>query len=386
MSNTSIIKAVKKKFAELFEKDPIIVEAPGRINLIGEHTDYNDGYVLPAAIDKKVTFAISSNDCNKFRVFALDLNSYYTTSTIQPSKSEYNWANYLLGVLAQYQKENIDLPGIDCVFSSTIPIGAGLSSSAAIECGFAYGINHILDTNFTDFQLAIMSQKAEHEYAGVMCGIMDQYASIFGKENNVFRLDCRSYEHSYFPFSMEEHVIVLCDTQVKHELASSEYNLRRQQCEKGVAILNKVDSSIKALRDIDLTKLKKYEELFDSITFKRCSYVVNENERVLEACEALVNEDYRLFGNLMYNSHKGLADDYEVSCDELDVLVDLTKDLDYVIGSRMMGGGFGGCTINLVLRSKLNIFEEIITSMYNKKTGKKIIVFPVNISNGVNIE
>lgn len=385
MPDKTTLEAVKKKFIELFEKDPVIVEAPGRINLIGEHTDYNDGYVLPAAIDRKVTFGISSNDCNEFRFFALDLNSYYTTSVIQPAKSKFQWANYLLGVLAQFEKENIDLSGIDCVFSSTIPIGAGLSSSAAIECGFAYGINYMLDTKFNDFQIVSMAQKAEHEYAGVMCGIMDQYASVFGRQNSVFRLDCRSLEHNYYPFNMSEYAIVLCDTLVKHELASSEYNLRRQECEKGVEILKKIDPSITALRDVEIDMLKNYEELFDPITYKRCAYVVHENQRVLTACDALANEDFILFGNLMYNSHEGLMNDYEVSCNELDILVDLTKNLDYVLGSRMMGGGFGGCTINLIKRSFLNEFKDIITSGYHKQTGKKTIIYPVTLGNGVNI-
>ncbi len=376
---------IKTTFEKLFKSSPIIIEAPGRINLIGEHTDYNDGFVLPAAIDKKATFAMAPNNEDIFRFYAADLDQKYETKSIELAPPDYSWANYLLGVLAQFEKEGVELTGIDCVFESNIPIGSGLSSSAAIECGFAFGLNQIYYSGFSNNQLAKMAQKAEHEYAGVMCGIMDQFASFFGKKGEVFRLDCRDHSYEYFPFEMEEYIIALCDTHVKHELASSEYNLRRQQCEKGVAILQKTDPKITALRDVDEAIMIKYKDHFDPLTYKRCLYVVKENERVLKACDALENNDLSTFGKLMYKSHDGLQHDYEVSCKELDILVDLTRKMEEVPGSRMMGGGFGGCTINLIKKSFVSDFKENISSEYLRLTGKETQIYFVNIGDGVKV-
>ena len=360
------MKNIQEKFIRLFDNKPLIVEAPGRINLIGEHTDYNDGFVLPAAIDKKATFAIALNNDSLFRFYASDLDKYFETKEIKPAPAEFQWANYLLGVLAQFKKQGVELRGVDCVFESNIPIGAGLSSSAAIECGFAFGLNELFNTQIPKYKLALMAQKAEHEYAGVMCGIMDQYASMFGMSDHVFRLDCRTHEHAYFSFEMKDLVIVLCDTQVKHELASSEYNTRREECDKGVQILKKFDKSVNALRDADTMLMEKHKGSFDPITFKRCQYVVKENERVLNACDALEKYDFDAFGKLMYQSHDGLQHEYEVSCKELDILVDLTREIDFVYGARMMGGGFGGCTINLVKQTFIEDFKQKITDGYRK--------------------
>ncbi len=325
------------------------------------------------------------NNNNIFRFYAADLDQHFEANEIKPALAEFQWANYLLGVLAQFEKEGIEVGGVDCVFESNIPIGAGLSSSAAIECGFAFGLNELFNTNLSKYQLALMAQKAEHEYAGVMCGIMDQYASMFGKKDHVFRLDCRSYEHTYFPFEMDEKVIALCDTKVKHQLASSEYNDRRKECEKGVSILQKFNPSVKALRDVDKEMMKKHEESFDPVTFKRCMYVVEENERVLQACEVLENHDFDSFGKLMYQSHEGLQYEYEVSCEELDILVDLTREMDYVYGARMMGGGFGGCTINLLKKANIEEFKQKITSGYCNQTSKEPVIYFVKISNGTRV-
>ena len=376
---------IKTTFEKLFKSRPVLIEAPGRINLIGEHTDYNDGFVLPAAIDMKATFAMAPNNENVFRFYAADLDQKYDTKKIESAPSDYDWANYLLGVLAQFEKNGVELQGIDCVFESNIPIGSGLSSSAAIECGFAFGLNEIYNSGFSNYQLVKMAQKAEHEYAGVMCGIMDQFACVFGKKGEVFRLDCRDHSYEYFPFEMDDYIIALCDTGIRHELASSEYNLRRQECEKGVAILQKTDPKITALRDADESIMTKYKDHFDPLTYKRCLYVVHENERVLKACEALENNDLGTFGKLMYQSHEGLQYDYEVSCKELDILVDLTREMEAVPGSRMMGGGFGGCTINLVNRSFVKEFEEKIISDYFRITGRQANIYFANISDGVRI-
>jgi len=373
---------IRNKFIELFSSSPSLFASPGRINLIGEHTDYNDGFVLPAAIDKEAVFAIAMNTNKKFRFFALDLNKHFETDEIEIASGESHWANYLLGVLAQIEKEGVHLQGIDCVFSSDIPVGAGLSSSAAIECGFAYGVNTLLKTQFSKHQLVLMAQKAEHEYAGVMCGVMDQFASVFGKNGHVIQLDCRDYSHRYFPFQINDYDIVLCDTNVKHSLASSEYNIRRKECETGVSIFKKIDPDISALRDVSVDLIDNNKKLLDPVVYKRCKYVVEENERVNLACNLLLRDDLMGFGELMYQSHYGLKNQYEVSCLELDILVETTKNLDYVVGARMMGGGFGGCTINLVKTDRLEDFKTRMMTRYFEQVGKTLTIYEVNIGDG----
>lgn len=377
-----VLPDIQKKFIDLFQTIPKLYYAPGRINLLGEHTDYNDGFVLPAAIDKTVSFAILTNDKNIFRFYALDLDEYVELSQIKKNEQAGHWSNYLLGVLAQFQKKGIILPGVDCVFGGNIPIGAGLSSSAAIECGFAFGVNDLIKSNFTKYELVRMAQKAEHEYAGVMCGIMDQYASMFGKKGYALKLDCRSHEHIYFPLELEHHVIALVDTGVKHTLASSEYNIRRKECETGVEILKQSDPSVTALRDVSIEQLENNINKLDPTVFKRCLYVVKENERVHQACKYLQNNNLEALGKLMYQTHEGLKNEYEVSCSELDILVDLTKNMDDVPGARMMGGGFGGCTINLVKRSGIEKFESVIKTEYQKITGIKPHIYLVKIIDG----
>lgn len=383
MVNNKLVTIIKNKFSELYQKDPILIEAPGRINLIGEHTDYNEGYVLPAAIDRSIFLAMAENQEGVFRFYSIDFDEEFTSTEINKNVGNKNWALYLLGVLAQFRKENVNLKGIDCVFGGNIPIGAGLSSSAALECGFAYGLNKIFKTKYSDYHLVKMSQKAEHEYAGVMCGIMDQYASVFGKKEQAFKLDCRTYEHSYYQLSMKNHLIALVDTKVKHQLASSEYNQRRKECEKGVSFLKKYDESISSLRDISLKLISKHKSEFDQTVYKRCTYVIKENQRLIDACNALENNDYDKFGNLMYQSHLGLKSEYEVSCKELDILVDITKNMDFVLGSRMMGGGFGGCTINLIKSTYKEEFEQKITQDYHTKTNIYPDVYFVKLSDGV---
>lgn len=383
MINNELATIIKNKFSEIYQKEPILIEAPGRINLIGEHTDYNEGYVLPAAIDKSIFLAMAENQEGVFRFYSTDFDEEFITSEININVGDKNWALYLLGVLAQFRKENVNIKGIDCVFGGNIPIGAGLSSSAALECGFAYGLNKIFNANFSDYQLVKMSQKAEHEYAGVMCGIMDQYASVFGKKEQVFKLDCRSQEHSYYQLSMKNHLIALVDTKVKHELASSEYNQRRKECEEGVSNLQNYDESINSLRDVSLDLINEHKSDFKETVFKRCTYIIKENKRVIEACNALENKDYDKFGNLMYLSHQGLKSEYEVSCRELDILVDITKNMDYVLGSRMMGGGFGGCTINLIKSEDKDIFKDKICKEYLGKTKTKPEIYFVELSEGV---
>jgi len=370
------------KFHSLYSSSPRVFSAPGRINLIGEHTDYNDGFVLPGAIDKSIDFALELNDEMSYRFYSLDYDDFYETRMIEKDANHPHWAKYLIGVLAQFENEGIELKGVDCVFGGDIPVGAGLSSSAAIECGFAYGLNELFKSNLAKYQLVKMAQKAEHEYAGVMCGIMDQFTSMFGKQDQVFRLDCRSHEYEYFPLKMDDYIIALCDTQVKHALASSEYNQRRMECEAGVGILKKKYSDVKSLRDTCVLMLRENEIMFDPVVYKRCMYVVQENVRVEEACAALKRGDIDIFGQLMYESHDGLQKEYEVSCKELDELVNISRSLEPVVGARMMGGGFGGCTINLVKSSGIEAFKEEITSQYYKKFLKEPLIYLVKLENG----
>ena len=376
---------IVKKFNELFKKEPLLIRSPGRINLIGEHTDYNDGFVFPAAIDKEIHFAVAKNDISMFRFYAFDLQESFEMKVEDLKKSETSWANYLLGVAAQYKKAGYKLEGIDCVFGGDIPLGAGLSSSAAIENGFAFALKEILKAPISKIEMVKMAQKAEHEYAGVMCGIMDQFASMTGKKDHAIKLDCRSLDFEYANIDLKEYGILLCNTNVKHELASSEYNTRRTECETGVQILQKYDNNITALRDVSLSLLQEHREEFDPIVYKRCEFVVKENLRVEDAFSALAKDDIKALGALMYQSHEGLRDDYDVSCKELDLLFDMAKKSDDVVGARMMGGGFGGCTINIVKKDKMEAFAEKIFLEYQNITGNKPEIYTVKITDGTGL-
>lgn len=380
--NTDLIKI---KFKELYSDAPLLARSPGRINLIGEHTDYNDGFVFPAAIDKEVCFAVAKNNIGKFRFFAFDLDESFELDVGKLRKTDTSWANYLLGVAAQFKKAGYRLKGVDCVFGGDIPMGAGLSSSAAIENGFAFALKETFGFEVSKMDMIKMAQKAEHEYAGVMCGIMDQFASMNGKKGHALKLDCRSLDFEYANINLTDYAIVLCDTKVKHELASSEYNTRRKECEAGVKILQKYDGNITALRDVDINFLQKHKAEFDPVVYKRCEFVVKENKRVEEAFKTLQHSDINMFGELMYQSHEGLRDNYEVSCNELDVLFTIARKSGYVIGARMMGGGFGGCTINLVKKNKVDVFAEKITEGYKQTTDIEPELHFVKITEGTGL-
>ena len=376
---------IVQKFKELYGENPIVVKTPGRINIIGEHTDYNEGFVLPASVNKEIFCAIHKNDKGILRFYAFDINESFEASVdkIEPSKTQ--WANYLLGVLAQFKKKNLTLEGFDCVFGGNIPIGTGMSSSAAIECGLANGVNHMFNFNLDKFELALMGQKAEHEYAGVKCGIMDQFAVLFGKANQVVKLDCRSLEYQYYPFDLSNHAIILCDTVVKHELASSEYNTRRQECFDGVEVLKKHFPTINSLRDVTVDMLIAHESEMNPVVYKRCKYVVEENQRVIDTCDAGTKGDLAKVGQLMYMSHEGLSKSYEVSCPELDELVEIAKTSAGVEGARMMGGGFGGCTINLVQKDHVESFSNAVIKNYYEKHGKEPNIIVTQIEDGSTI-
>ncbi len=374
-----------KKFKELYKKEPIISRSPGRVNLIGEHTDYNDGFVLPAAVDKEIVFALQKNSSNTVRVFALDLNESGEFFLDNFRRSE-GWINYIIGVFAELSKKGVKVEGTDILFSGNVPLGSGMSSSAALECALATGLNYLYNGNLSQIDLALVSQAAEHNFAGVKCGIMDQYASVFGKKNKVIKLDCRTLEHIYYDFDFADYLILLCDTNVKHTLASSEYNTRRSQCERGVEIIKRKYPNIKNLRDVDIEMIESCKDEMDEIIYKRCRYVIDENNRVEKACEMLEMKNFKAFGELMYKSHEGLRDMYEVSCSELDFLVEETLKHSYVLGARMMGGGFGGCTINLIHKDYVDEFVNIASQKYFDEFKKEMKNYIVRVGDGARIE
>jgi galactokinase len=341
--------------------------------------------VLPAAVNKYVYFAIKPNGLKSYRFLAYDLNKKYSTLSNKIEPSNEQWANYLLGVIAQLVNDGKRVPGFDCVFGGNIPIGAGMSSSAAIECGLAFSLNEIYSLGYSNLELAKLAQRAEHEYAGVKCGIMDQFAVLYGRENHVIKLDCQSLEHQYYELDMSHLSIVLVNTGVKHSLASSEYNKRRKECQQGVDILKQHNGNILSLRDVNLDFIQQLKHRFDAKIWDRCTYVIEENERVLLACNALDEKDFNRFGKFMYQSHYGLRDKYEVSCAELDRLVELTVPLDGVLGARMMGGGFGGCTINLVQNDFIDDFKRLIVSGYKTPNGGKPEIFTCRIEGGTKL-
>jgi galactokinase len=381
----NIIEKIENQFVKIYGNKSYIFRSPGRVNLIGEHTDYNEGFVLPAAIDKTIIFAVAKRNDKKCRLYAEDLSDDYEFELTNVMKASKSWANYLLGVVDQFKKCGYRLNGFDCVFGGDIPIGAGLSSSAAIEAGLAFALNIIFDLQIDKLELVKMAQKAEHEFAGVRCGIMDQFINIFGKSNKVLKLDCRSLEYEYYPFEMKDVKIVLLDTHVKHSLASGEYNIRRAQCEEGVSILKKYNYSINSLRDVTIDLLDDHKAEFDPVVYRRCRYVINENERLLNGCNDLKKNDLASFGKRMYQSHEGLRDEYEVSCNELDVLVEIASKESSVLGARMMGGGFGGCTINLVNQNGLDDFIEKAKEEYLKKVGSELKVYITSIVGGTDL-
>ncbi|OGU56377.1 MAG: galactokinase [Ignavibacteria bacterium RBG_13_36_8] len=379
------LEEVRSKYNELFKETPIIIRSPGRVNLIGEHTDYNNGFVLPAAIDKAIYFAIAPRDDGNCEIFALDMNDSFRFAVNNLCSSDKGWPNYLMGVIDQLARAGHMIKGFNCVFGGDIPIGAGMSSSAAIEAGLAFALNEIFFLGIDKLSLVKLAQKAENEFVGVRCGIMDQFINIHGKANRVLKLDCKTLEYEYYPFENDDLRIVLCNTMVHHSLASSEYNTRRAQCEDGVKILQKYNKTITSLRDVTLNILNKYKNEFDEIIFTRCKYIIEENRRLLNACTDLQKGDFKSFGEKMYGSHTGLRDEYEVSCNELDLLVEIASLHKGVLGARMMGGGFGGCTINLVKRDFIDDFKTRIIEQYKNQTKKESKIYVCKIKEGTEV-
>ena len=368
------------------ENKPIWVVAPGRINLIGEHTDYNNGFVLPAAIDKSVFFLVQLRDDKNCIIEAKDIDAHLSFSIeddLKPSLN--NWENYFLGVLHFLKKKGNIKQGFNVIFESNIPIGAGMSSSAALSCGFGMALNEAFSLSLKKTQIAEIAQLAEHHFVGVKCGIMDQYACMFGIENHALKLDCRTLKYQPQEIKLGEYKLVLIDSKVKHELTSTEYNKRREECDRAVSILKNYDESIKTLRDVTQNHLLNFGKHLDRVAYMRCKYVIMENERVERASQALISNNLKLFGKLLDQSHKGLADYFEVSCDELNFLVNVSKESGQVLGSRMMGGGFGGCTINIIEGSNCSVIVSTILNSYKKKFGINAQSYFVEIKDGCKV-
>ncbi len=385
-SHTTIVATLKETFAELYGTIPLIVQSPGRVNIIGEHTDYNEGFVLPAAIDKAAYVAVSLRDDTAIHLTALDLHENFTTSIedLRPI-GDISWPNYMLGAAAQFAKKNIALKGFNAVLMSNIPIGAGLSSSAAVECAMVFALNELLQAGVEKMEMVKMAQKAEHEYATVMCGIMDQFASMMGKENHVIKLDCRSLTYEYVPFNMEGIKILLLNTNVKHSLASSEYNTRRNECAQAVKWVKEHVADVHSLRHVTEAMLDAYVLPKDALIDKRARFVVQEINRLEQACANLRQGDIQALGVNMFATHDGLSQMYGVSCKELDWLVDAVRNDEQVLGSRMMGGGFGGCTINLVKEDYIDELVVRIAPAYQAAMGLPLTHYVATIQKGTAI-
>lgn len=365
------------EFQERFNHRPALYASAGRINLIGEHTDYNGGFVFPGAIDKVVMAAIAPNGTEMVRVFSVDIHESAAFGLHEEDAPAPSWARYIFGVCREMLKRGGTVNGFDAVFAGNVPLGAGLSSSAALESCFAFALNDLFNDNSIDkFELAKIGQSAEHHYCGVNCGIMDQFASVMGQAGKLMRLDCRSMEFEYFPFAPQDYDLVLIDSRVKHELAGSPYNKRRASCERVAKRLG-----LETLRDATMPQLKSVRADLSAEDYFRAKYVIEEKDRVLAVGEALVAGDYETVGKKMYETHRGLSDDYEVSCEELDFLHDIARECG-VTGSRIMGGGFGGCTINLVKKDLRERFIKTATTKFKEKYGHEPQVYPVVISDG----
>lgn len=370
-------KKIKDEFKKRFGTDGIMYASSGRINLIGEHTDYNGGFVFPGAVDKCIMVAIEPNGSDKVDVYSLDLNEEAVFGLDEKDAPKQQWARYVFGVCREIIKRGGVVKGFNAVFAGNVPLGAGMSSSAALESAFAFALNDLFNDNKIEkFELARIGQSTEHNYCGVKCGIMDQFASVFGKKGNLMRLDCRSSEYEYFPFNPKGYKLVLLDSQVKHELVGSPYNRRRESCERVAATIG-----VETLRDASFDDLEKVKNKISEEDYKRARYVIGEKQRVLDVCDALKKGDYETVGKCMYETHEGLSKDYEVSCEELDFLNDIAKECG-VTGSRIMGGGFGGCTINLVENSKYDAFIATAKKEFAEKYGHEPRVIDVVISDG----
>lgn len=367
---------ISRRFSGLFNEEGVFYASAGRINLIGEHTDYNGGFVFPGAIDRGIIAEIRLNGTDKVRAFALDLDEYAEFGLEEKDLPSQSWARYIFGVCREIIKRGGKIGGFDTVFAGDVPLGAGMSSSAALESTFAFALNDLFSLGIDKFELARIGQATEHNYCGVKCGIMDQFASVFGKAGNLMRLDCRSMEYEYYPFNPEGYRLVLLDSVVKHELVGSPYNRRRESCERVASLLGR-----EFLRGVTMEELDAVKDRISDEDYRRARYVIGEEARVLAVCDALKKGDYETVGKMMYLTHKGMSEDYEVSCEELDYLNDIARECG-VTGSRIMGGGFGGCTINLVRTELYDHFIEEARRRFSERYGHEPKVYDVVISDG----
>ena len=374
---------LRARFQEFYNREPRLFRAPGRVNLIGEHTDYNGGFVLPMAIEHATIVAAAGREDRKIRVCSLNLNKQGEIDLdAAEQKMRGTWLDFVEGVARILERRNVKLRGANLMISSDVPNGAGLSSSAALEISVGLALTEIAEKTIDEVQLALIGQAAEHEFVGAKVGIMDQFVSALGKKGHALLIDCRSLEAKQIPFASDDAAVVICNSNVKHELASSEYNTRRAECEKGVEILQKFLPNITQLRDVGVEDFEKYKTHLPEVIQKRCRHVVTEIERTLNAAEALRETDFARFGRLMQLSHESLRDDYEVSCRELDFLVEIAANCQGVFGARMTGGGFGGSTVNLVRREFLNEFAEKVSIEYRNQMQIKTEVYVSNPADG----
>lgn len=372
---------ISEKFRTLFGHDGDFFASAGRINLIGEHTDYNGGYVFPGAIDKGIMAEIELNGSDRVHAYSLDLDEYVEFGLKEEDAPSQSWARYIFGVCREIIKRGGQIGGFNTVFSGDVPLGAGMSSSAALESTFAFALNFLYDLGIDKFELARIGQATEHNYCGVKCGIMDQFASIFGRKGNLMRLDCKTMEYKYYPFDPKGYRLVLLDSVVKHELASSAYNKRRESCERAAAAIRHNHPEVEFLRDARKEWLEEVRTVISEEDYRRAEYVIGEVQRVLDVCDALERGDYETVGKKMYETHYGMSRLYEVSCEELDFLNDIAKECG-VTGSRVMGGGFGGCTINLVKNELHDEFIARAIEAFKEKFGHEPKVYDVVISDG----
>ena len=375
------IEELKSLFKQRFGNEGVVYTSPGRINLIGEHTDYNGGFVFPGAIDSGIYACIRLNGTNKVHAYSIDKEDYCEFGMNEEDHPHLHWANYIFGVCREIIKRGYKLQGFDTVFYGNVPIGAGMSSSAALESTFAFALNELLNLGIDKFELARIGQATEHNYVGVKCGIMDQFASLFGKAGHLMRLNCATMEFEYYPFNPKGYKVVLLDTLVKHELASSAYNRRRESCENACAHIAAKHPEVKYLSDATMAMLNEIDVEIPAEDYMRAEYVIGEKQRVLDVCDALEKGDYETVGNRMYGTHYGMSKLYEVSCEELDYLNDIAKECG-VTGSRVMGGGFGGCTINLVKEDLYDAFIATAKKKFAAKFGHEPKVYDVVISDG----
>ena len=376
---------IEQYYIDRFGSKPIVVRAPGRINFIGEHTDYNQGYVFPAAVNQEIQFSLGkSKKPEKCCLLAIDLDEEmeFDLSDIQPTVPN-SWQNYILGVVQGIVETGRKLEGFNLVFSGNIPAGAGMSSSAALECGACYGLSELFNLDLSKREIIEISQKAEHHFVGVQCGIMDQFASVMGLRDRAFLLDCNDLTYEYVSLKLDQFAIVLYNSNVTHSLASSEYNVRREQCAEGVHILSKTFSEIKSLRDADMEKIKTVKDQMPEVVYRRCKYVLEENQRVIDFLSAISMGKLDVAGQLLKKAQVGMRDDYEITCPEIDFMTDFANSRVDVAGSRMMGGGFGGCTINLVKTSSEKVFIEELGNAYESRFRKSITPIQVKLADGV---